>query len=171
MKRSIFAFACAAAVAVAACGGGRRVTKPAPATVELGGCGDPTRDGVVSARPRLDRADKDLDGDGVAEMVTTDRALCTEHGNCYWNVFTARAEQGCHRYLGTIAAAAIDRLGEKGEDGFVDVRGWWRLSGDGRLLLQQYRFQQGGYRVVDALLCREQEDDRLHCASEQRAEP
>jgi hypothetical protein len=159
-----------AAASAAACGGGRGAVKPDPSTVQLGACADPQRDGVVSARPRLSRADKDLDGDRRAETVIADRRLCTPEGNCYWNVFSA-SDGSCQRYVGTIEAAAIDRLRERGEDGYHDLRGWWRLSGGGRLLLQEYRFHQGGYRVVEALLCREQEDDRLLCAAEERAAP
>ncbi len=172
MRVSI-AFSCAVALAAlaAACQSRRHVDKPKPATVGVGTCADPSRDGVISGAPRLERADRDLDGDRTAETVVTDRGLCTEDRNCYWNVFTAPGSGSCQRYLGTIAAAAIDRLGERGEDGYHDLRGWWRLAGGGRLLLQQYRFQQGGYRVVDALLCREQADDRLLCAAEQRVPP
>ena len=65
-------------------------TKPA-STVQLGSCADPSRDGVLGPSPKLERADRDLDGDGVAEVIVTDRAACTAEGNCAWNVFATRA--------------------------------------------------------------------------------
>jgi hypothetical protein len=147
---------------------GRKVVRPDPSTVQLGACADPSRDGVLSRRPQLSRADKDLDGDRTNETVVADRNLCTREGNCYWNVFSS-GRNGCERYVGTIEAAVIDRLAPRGEDGYRDLRGWWRLTDDRRVLLQEYRFRQGGYRLVDALLCRELEDDRLLCASDERA--
>jgi hypothetical protein len=45
----------------------------------------------------------------------------------------------------------------------ADVRGYWNLHG-GRLLLQSYRFQRGGYRIVEALVCKRGDDDKLDCA-------
>src|SRR5262249_21308353 len=57
-------------------------TMPTP-TVQVGACGEPGRDGVMGASPRVDRADRDLNGDGVAESIVVDRALCTAEGNCY----------------------------------------------------------------------------------------
>jgi hypothetical protein len=45
----------------------------------------------------------------------------------------------------------------------ADVRGYWNLHG-GRFLLQSYRFLHGGYRIVEALLCKREADDRLECA-------
>jgi hypothetical protein len=59
---------------------------PTP-SVQVGSCGEPGRDGVMSAKPKIDRADRDLDGDGRNESIVVDRALCTAEGNCYWNVF------------------------------------------------------------------------------------
>jgi hypothetical protein len=138
-----------------------------PATVRVGDCADPSRDGVLSERPALRRADRDLDGDRVDEVVVADGNLCTPHGNCLWNVFTRDVEADCHRYAGTVEAAAIERLGERGERDFYDLRAWWNLTGDGRMLMQHYRFRHGGYRVVDALVCR-QEADRLLCAADDR---
>ena len=41
----------------------------------------------MSAAPQVDHADRDLDGDGQAEIIVVDRAMCTADGNCYWNVF------------------------------------------------------------------------------------
>ncbi len=149
-----------------ACARTRSVT-PAPAPVgHVGQCADPTRAGVMSARPRISRADRDLDGDRRPEVVVTDRTLCTENGNCYWNVYAADAEAGCQRYLGTVAASVIDRLARRGDDGFHDLRGWWQMSSESRVLLQEYRYRHGGYRIVDTLLCRQEGDDRLQCATD-----
>jgi hypothetical protein len=144
---------------------------PTP-TVQVGSCADPTRDGVVGAAPKLERADRDLDGDGTAEAIAVDRRLCTPEGNCYWNVFVApragAVEPGaCARYAGTLEAAALEPLGSRGEDRMIDVRGYWNLHG-GRLLLQSYRFARGGYRIVDAVQCRREPDDRLECMDEER---
>jgi hypothetical protein len=157
------------ALVAAACGGRRAApTGPAPASsVRIGDCADPARDGVLGASPALERADLDLDGDQVAEAVATDRNLCSEQGNCHWNLF-ARQGQGCYRYLGTVAAAAIEPLADRGERGFLDLRGWWRFKDGDRVLMQHYRFRRGGYHVVEAMVCREI-DDRLLCAEE--AEP
>lgn len=156
----------------AACGSSaRKVEKPRPSTVSVGACADPARDGVLGNAPKLRRANKDLDGDKVEETVVADTKLCSAEGNCYWNIFTDDDRSGCQRYLGTVAAAAIDRLAQRGEDGFFDLRGWWRFSAGRRMLLQEYRFRQGGYRVEDALVCREQGDDRLLCATEDGRHP
>lgn len=158
----------AIACAVAACGAPRAAAGPARVvptpTVQVGACGDPTRDGVIGASPKLDRADRDLNGDGVAEAVVVDRSMCTTDGNCYWNVFLAppRGSQECARYAGTFEAAALEPLGSRGDDNMVDVRGYWNLHG-GRLLLQSYRFTRGGYRIVEAVQCRRERDDRLEC--------
>lgn len=162
----------------AGCGGkSRKPPVKAPASsVPLGTCADPSRDGILSDTPELRRADRDLDGDRDPEAVVADDALCTEEGNCYWNLYapprreTAPDRGQCWRYLGTVAASAIDRLDLRGEEGFYDLRGWWTLTGGGRLLLQHYRYRHGGYQVVEAMVCRQEEDDRLLCASE-RSEP
>ena len=45
----------------------------------------------------------------------------------------------------------------------VDVRSYWHLHGD-RVLVQSYRFARGGYRLVDALVCKRAGDDKLECA-------
>jgi hypothetical protein len=158
----------ALAVAGAACGSSRASVRPARVmptpTVQVGACGDPRRDGVMSAAPKLDRADRDLDGDGTAEAIVVDRAMCTPEGNCYWNVFLAppRGSQECARYAGTFEAAALEPLGSRGDGNMIDVRGYWNLHG-GRLLLQSYRFTRGGYRIVEAVQCRRERDDRLEC--------
>ena len=142
---------------------GRPIKVPA---AQLGVCGEPGQAGVLSARPELRRADRDLDGDGAVELVAADRTLCRD-GNCYWNLFSGTTEAGCRRYLGTVAGAAIDRLGRRGENGFHDLRGWWRLAGGTRQLLQEYRFRNGGYRIAEAMVCRQEGDDRLTCAREE----
>jgi hypothetical protein len=165
--------ALALAVSTAACASSRRVgTRPrrpaAASTVVAGDCADPDRDGVLSQRPTPKRADRDLDGDRVPEIVVADLKLCSEGGNCHWNLFGGRPSGGCRRYLGTVDAVGIERLPERGEGGFHDLRGWWRLAGDRRLLMQRYRFRHGGYRVEEVLLCRQKEDDRLLCAEDGR---
>lgn len=132
-------------------------------SIQVGACGQPGRDGVMGTSPRPEHADRDLDGDGVAESIVVDRSMCTAEGNCYWNVFLApRGPTECARYGGTLAAAALEPLSTRGEDGLSDVRGYWNLHG-GRSLLQHYRFQRGGYQLVDALLCRRGSDDQLEC--------
>jgi hypothetical protein len=137
------------------------------ASVVIGECGDPQRDGVVSASPRLIHADRDLGGGPAAEPVIADRKMCDEAGNCQWNVFLAPQNgEGCFRYLGTLTASTLEPLATSGQQGMRDVRGYWALP-SGRVLVQQYRFARGGYRVVDALLCRRSDDDRLECTEDQ----
>jgi hypothetical protein len=158
----------AAAVLALACGGSRPAAparpRPLPIspTVRTGECADSDRDGVLGERPALTHADRDLDGDGKDEVVLADRGLCTPEGNCHWNVFHDQA--GCLRYVGTISAARVQRLPRRGEDGFADVRAIWYLTSENRLLLQEYRFRRGGYRIADVLLCRESGDDSVLCA-------
>lgn len=163
----------ALALAAAACGGGRTGVSaprrmPTP-TVQVGACGDPSRDGVLGSAPKLDRADRDLNGDGAVEQIVVDRAMCTPDGNCYWNVFLAppRGTSECARYAGTFEAAALEPLAARGDDNMADVRGYWNLHG-GRLLLQSYRFSQGGYRIVEAIQCKRESDDRLECMDSER---
>ncbi len=163
---------CGAAVALAAC---HRVAPPAAprpspaASVQVGSWASPGRDGVLGPHPRLDRADRDLNGDGVAEAIVVDRSLCTEEGNCYWNVFVMprAGSSDCARYVGTFEGGALEPLTATGDDNMADVRGYWNLHG-GRLLLQSYRFLHGGYRLVDALLCKRAQDDTLECADSER---
>jgi hypothetical protein len=159
-------------LALAACGGRSAgkiaVAAPrAPSSVAVGECADPGRDGVISAAPTAVRADRDLGGDAAAEQVVADRKMCDEAGNCQWNIFVAaRASDDCVRYAGTLAAATLEPLATSGQLGMRDVRGYWKLP-SGRTLVQDYRFTRGGYRVVDALLCRTGGDDRLECAEEE----
>ena len=162
------------AVAAAACGGrSSRVTDPragmaAVPAITVGSCARPDADGVLGPAPRVDYANRDLSGDGRPETVVVDRKLCTAEGNCYWNVFVRRGGDGCERYAGTIAGAALESLAGRGADNMVDVRGYWRLAGEARVLVQDYRFVRGGYQVTDALLCRREADDRLLCAEDAR---
>jgi hypothetical protein len=137
---------------------------PTP-SVQVGSCATPGRDGVIGAAPRLDRADRDLNGDGVAEAIVVDRSLCSEAGNCHWNVFVvpSAGSADCARFAGTFEGSALEPLATKGDDNMADVRGYWNLQ-EGRLLLQSYRFARGGYRLVDALLCKRSDDDKLDCA-------
>lgn len=155
-------------VMLAACHREPRATSPKPIpvpSVQVGSCAIPGRDGVLSTAPRLDRADRDLNGDGSAEVIVVDRSLCTGEGNCYWNVFVAppTGAPDCARYAGTFEGGALEPLTTRGDDNMADVRGYWNLHG-GRLLLQSYRFLRGGYRIIDALLCKRADDDKLDCA-------
>ena len=164
--------AVATSLALAACGGRSAakisVAAPrSPSSVAVGECADPSRDGVISAAPKAVHADRDLGGDGAAEQVVADRALCDGAGNCQWNIFVAaRAPDDCVRYAGTLAAATLEPQATSGQLGMRDVRAYWKLP-SGRTLVQDYRFARGGYRVVDALLCRTGDDDRLECAEEE----
>jgi len=142
------------------------VRSPEVSNVGVGICANPERDGVLSARPSPRRADRDLNGDNKSEVVVADKSMCVGEGNCYWNLFHLDENASCHRYLGTVAASAIDRLSEQGDGGFSDLRGWWSFSG-GRFLLQRYRYRHGGYVVMEAMICRTTEDDRLLCATEE----
>ncbi|MEZ4367423.1 MAG: hypothetical protein R2939_14285 [Kofleriaceae bacterium] len=168
------AWTTAALVVVAAgCGGANRPASsrvmPLP-TVAVGACGEPERDGVIGASPRLERADRDLDGDGSREAVVVDRGSCTADGNCYWNLFRrpAAAEidpAACERYVGTVAGVGLEPLATVGDHGMPDLRSVWAL-GDDRVLVQDYRFVAGGYRLTDAVPCRRMDDSRLQCAVE-----
>lgn len=162
----------AIAGSVAACHPAPSATTPRPtpgASVQVGACASPGRDGVVGTHPRLDRADRDLNGDGVPEPIVVDRSLCSAEGNCYWNVFVQppTGSSDCARYVGTFEGGALEPLPTSGDDNMADVRGYWNLHG-GRLLLQSYRFLHGGYRIVDALLCKRARDDTLECADSDR---
>lgn len=160
--------ALAVAAVLAACGGKSARPKLAPvANARVGDCADVERAGVVSASPSLRRADRDLDGDGNAEVVVADREMCTGD-NCYWNLFADDGAADCRRYLGTVSGFTIDRLQNSGDDGFRSLRGWWRLASGDRYLLQRFEYRRGGYRLVEAMVCRQEDDDRLLCASEQR---
>lgn len=134
---------------------------PVRTGADVGACADPTSEGVFSQNPAIERADRDLDGDRIKEMVVMDRTLCTAEKNCHWNIY--RTESGCHRYVGTVSAFAIQRLQTRGEQGFFSLRGIWNLTSGQRVLMQEYRFRRGGYRLHEALLCRYDHDDRLLC--------
>jgi hypothetical protein len=121
---------------------------------------------VIGSSPRLERADRDLDGDGRPESIVVDRSLCSAERNCYWNVFTQPAGQ-CARYIGTFEGAALERLPAAGEDHMSDVRTYWKLGGE-RMLLQSYRYERGGYRLEDVLQCKRTADDRIECADSGR---
>jgi hypothetical protein len=153
---------------LAACQREHRATAPRAIptpSVQVGSCATPGHDGVTSSAPRIERADRDLDGDGAAEAIVVDRSLCTAEGNCYWNLFIVPrpGSADCARYAGTFEGSALEPLATKGDDHMADVRGYWNLHG-GRLLLQSYRFLRGGYRLVEALLCKRADDDKLDCA-------
>ena len=106
-----------AAAPLAGCGGkGRAGARPPQEhpvpVVAVGACADPDRGGVVGPAARLEHADRDLDGDGVAELITVDRARCDDAGNCYWNVFV-RTGDDCHRFAGSLAGAGLDCFPEE----------------------------------------------------------
>jgi hypothetical protein len=155
-------------VAIAACSGGnRRVSTPREMpqpTIQVGACGVPERDGVIGTAPRLEHADRDLNGDGTVETIVMDRAICTPEKNCYWNVFISppAGTQACSRYAGTFAGTALEPLAAKGDDNMSDVRSYWNLHG-GRLSLESYRFVRGGYQRIEGLICKRGSDDKLEC--------
>lgn len=156
---------------VGGCVGGRHVTMPREMptpTIQVGACGVPERDGVIGGSPKLDRADRDLNGDGMVERIVVDRSICTPEGNCYWNVFIMpQGSQECSRYAGTFAGAALEPLPTKGDDNMIDVRSYWNLHG-GRLSLESYRFVRGGYQRIDGLICKRGSDDKLECMDGER---
>jgi hypothetical protein len=162
------------ALALAACHPGAAAAPRAPSrvgqlpvpTLQVGACAEPTRDGVVGTAPAVTRADRDLDGDGQAEVVTRDRALCTPDGNCYWNVFVRDPAGGCPRYAGTLAGAALEPLETRGDERMADVRAYWSLGAGNRFLVEDYRFVRGGYQSAGTLLCRRLADDRLQCSED-----
>ena len=168
LRTRIITLILATAALALGCGGSRARTpagpRPLPVhpTVRAGECAEPERDGVLADRPALSRADRDLDGDGTDEVVIADRNICTPEGNCHWNVF--HNDAGCLRYVGTISAARVQRLPRRGEQGFADVRAIWYLTSENRLLLQEYRFRRGGYRIAEVVLCRQSGDDSVLCA-------
>jgi hypothetical protein len=150
---------------LASCGGrskGYRGPTIAP-NATVGECAQPDSAGVLSKQPSWKRADRDLDGDGHPEQLLADRNACRGR-NCYWNIFDD--DRGCRRYIGTVSGAALELAEEAGSAGFRDLRGWWRLGGGQRQLLQSYRYRDGGYQLVDVLLCRQASDDRLLCAQQ-----
>lgn len=159
--------------AFAACSRGQGRTTPLTvqvASVQPGECGVPGRDGVMSSSPKVDHADRDLDGDGRNEIIVVDRSKCDHHGNCYWNVFKLGNSPGaCARYLGNFAGAALEPLASKGDENMADVRAYWAFA-SGRMLLQPYRFVRGGYLIDDGdvLQCKRAADDRLECADTKR---
>jgi hypothetical protein len=156
----------ALALGLAACTAARKPGPTPVSTSGLGVCGEPGEAGVLSKKPRLRRADRDLNGDGQAEVVVADETLCNG-SNCYWNLFSGSQVGGCRRYLGTVAAEAIDRLGQRSADGYHDLRGWWRFASGDRHLVLEYRYRLGGYRVTEAMVCGKEGDDRLVCAPEE----
>jgi hypothetical protein len=136
---------------------------PTP-SIQVGSCGEPDRDGVMGASPKLDHADRDLDNDGRTEAIVADRSMCNADGNCYWNVFTPGRQPGeCSRYAGTFKGSALETMTSRGDDNMADVRSYYNLGG-GRLSLETYHFARDGYLLVDALLCKRDTDDRLECA-------
>ena len=144
----------------------RPVAAPAP-SVATGECADPQRDGSVSATPDIKRADRDLDRDGVDELVVADRALCNGR-NCHWNLFRVGQNQSgeakCHTYIGTVSGATIEVSAPR-EAGFPELRSWWMFSDD-RALLSVYHFREVGYRLIETLLCRQQGGDGVRCVSD-----
>lgn len=155
---------------LAACGSKQGSTTPREMpspSIQVGACGSPGRDGVMSSAPKVDRADRDLDGDGSTESIVVDRSMCSAEGNCYWNVFVRAPNDSCARYAGTFWAAALEMLESRGEDNMTDVRGYYNLH-DRRLRLESYRFVRGGYQIVDSLACRREADDRLDCVDDKR---
>jgi hypothetical protein len=157
------------AVAAAACGGRRPPAAAQPqvvSSVGVGECAEPEHAGVVGPRPRFVAADRDLGGGPQIERIVDDKSLCDRAGNCHWNVFVrSPGQESCIRYAGTLSASALEPMSSMGAAGMRDIRAYWTLA-SGRTLVQDYRFSRGGYRVLDALLCRSTDDDRLECVEE-----
>lgn len=160
-------------LALAGCPGGGRAKPPTtpevtalpPPTIKVGDCGLPERDGVMSATPTLVHADRDLDGDGRAEPVVADKAMCSGDGNCYWNVFLVPADGGCARFAGALAGAYLEPHAAGPGGVPAPVRAYWTLSPP-RLLMQEYEFRRGGYVLVETLMCTRADDDRLRCTED-----
>lgn len=138
------------------------------ASIRVGACGAPERDGVMSDRPQLRRADRDLDGVGGLERVVADERMCTADGNCYWNVFIPGEPGGCERYVGTIAGRALEILDDRPNSSLATVRGYWELTGDGRMLVHEYEFRGGGYVLTETLLCKRTAGERISCTEDTR---
>ncbi len=151
-------------VALGACGGPAKRRPTVAANLAIGSCANPKTAGVLSDDPSLKPAHRDLNGDGHKERVFADRRLCNA-GNCSWNLFTDN--DGCSRYIGTIAGSTLEVVAGQGEAGFSPLRVWWRMGKGSRFLVQNYRYVHGGYHLEDVLLCRQDGDDRLLCASEE----
>ena len=149
-----------------ACGGkAKPVSKMAASNARLGECADPRKAGVLSASPDLRSAHRDLNKDGRLESVFADKNLC-KAGNCSWNLFTK--DEGCSRYIGTVSGSTLEVVDVQGDAGFLGLRVWWRLGKGTRQLVQNYRYQEGGYQLMDVLICRLGGDGRLQCASEEQ---
>lgn len=163
--RALLLAAALAAVSCAACTRGVRGAEqpePEPGPVS-DACADPGADGAVSEAPDLDRADRDLNGSGTDEIVVADRELCTPEENCHWNIFWAEDPE-CLRFVGTISGVAIEAMQSRGDKDFADLRGWWQLPDEGRMLMQEYTFRGGGYRVETASPCAAEPGGRVVCA-------
>ncbi len=149
-----------------ACGGKPRpISKIAASNARLGECANPRKAGVLSARPTLVSAHRDLNNDGHREKVFADKNLC-KAANCSWNLFTK--QDGCARYIGTVAGSTLEVVDSQGDAGFSALRVWWRLGKGTRQLVQNYHYRDGGYQLIDVLICRMGGDDRLLCASEEQ---
>ena len=166
-RQSVGALACAIGLH-SSCGGSPKRRPAVAANVQIGECADPRTAGVLSGAPALKGAHRDLNGDGQKERVFADRRLC-HGGNCSWNLFTK--VDGCSRYIGTLTGATLEVGAGQGEAGFSPLRAWWSMGNGGRFLVQNYRYLRGGYQLDDVLLCRQEDDDRLLCASEEPHEP
>jgi len=155
---------------VMGCSGAAKRSRPIsapPPTVAPGTCANPDRDGSVSAKPDIKRANRDLDRDGIDEVVVADRALCNGR-NCHWNLFrvvTSKEATPCHEYLGTVSGATIEVAAVR-EAGFPELRSWWTFS-DERALLSVYHFREVGYRLIETLMCHQEGGDGVRCVSEE----
>ncbi len=154
--------------AAAACGGRAAPRKSVAPNVVLGDCADPKLSGVLSPKPKLQSAHRDLNGDGVKELAFADRALCRGK-NCSWNLFTK--SEGCSRYIGTVEGNTLEVTETRADAGFATLRVWWRMAKGARFLVQTYAYRGEGYKLADVLVCRQDGDDRLLCASEEPQEP
>ena len=132
-------------------------------TGTTGNCSSVESTGVVGKYKQLERYDYDLDRDGKREIVIVDRSLCTKEGNCYWNLFSTTLKEHCNSYLGTVAGASLELLSTKGEKNFLDIRAQWILSDDSRLMVEEYKFIDTGYRMTGTLLCHLVSSNTVSC--------
>ena len=74
---------------------------------------------------------------------------------------------GCARFAGALAGAYLEPHAPGPGGVPAPVRAYWNLGGP-RLLVQDYEFRRGGYVLVDTLVCRREDDDRLRCTEDDR---
>ena len=125
--------------------------------MQVGACARPDRDGVLSAHAPDSSAPTAISmATASHEAIVVDRSLCTADGNCYWNVFVAppAGASECARYAGTFEARCAGAAGHRWATTTWPTSAATGTYTAARFLLQSYRFLRGGYRIVEALLCK-----------------